>query len=73
MVDECGGTWLLEVNAFPDFRQTGDDLRGVVAGLWEGVVRVGVAGLVGLVKVKGDGEQGDEGMKLVLDLDMGRG
>ena len=73
MVDESGGTWLLEVNAFPDFGQTGDDLRGVVAGLWEGVVRLGVVDLVGVVEVKGDREQGDEWMKLVLDLNMGRG
>ncbi|EJT80616.1 TTL domain-containing protein [Gaeumannomyces tritici R3-111a-1] len=42
LVDARGGAWLLEVNSFPDFRQTGDDLRGVVAGLWEGVVRLAV-------------------------------
>lgn len=42
LVDARGGAWLLEANSFPDFRQTGDDLRGVVAGLWEGVVRLAV-------------------------------
>ncbi|KLU86605.1 TTL domain-containing protein [Magnaporthiopsis poae ATCC 64411] len=42
LVDARGAVWLLEVNSFPDFRQTGDDLRGVVAGLWEGVVRLAV-------------------------------
>lgn len=33
--------WLLEVNAFPDFRQSGTDdaPRAVVAGFWRGVVR----------------------------------
>ncbi|TVY31720.1 putative tubulin--tyrosine ligase, partial [Lachnellula occidentalis] len=38
LVDERGTAWLLEVNAFPDFRQTGEELRGVVEGLWDCVV-----------------------------------
>lgn len=75
LVDARGELWLLEVNAFPDFGQTGEGLRGVVGGLWEGVVGVGVrrwfAG-----EGKGDGEREMEeerwGMRRVLDLDLGR-
>jgi tubulin--tyrosine ligase len=73
-------TWLLEVNAFPDFRQTGGELKNVVEGLFEEVVRVGVRSFFG---VKGEGEQDvirdEEGEKSVegdmvkvLDIDLGR-
>lgn len=41
LVDENLTSWLLEVNAFPDFAQTGDELRDVVVkGLWEEIVGV---------------------------------
>ena len=43
LVDAAGHPWLLEVNAFPDFRQTGPELTGLVAGLWEAVLRRAVA------------------------------
>ncbi len=39
LVDAAGRAWLLEANAFPDFAQTGAELRGLVAGLWEAVLR----------------------------------
>jgi len=55
-------TWLLEVNAFPDFRQTGEGLRGLVEGLFEGVVDV----------VLGGKEGDEEGLVKVLDVDLGR-
>ena len=62
-------SWLLEVNAFPDFRQTGDELKGLVEGLWGGVVEVGVGSFF-------DGEREGEGegsqMVKVLDVDLGR-
>jgi hypothetical protein len=58
--------FLLEVNAFPDFKQTGGELRDVVGGLWEGVVGVAVGGFFGV-----EGEV-DERMVKVLDVDMGR-
>ncbi|KAK8130962.1 tubulin-tyrosine ligase PBY1 [Apiospora sp. TS-2023a] len=38
LVDAAGTAWLLEVNSFPDFKQTGDELNGLVQGLWEGVM-----------------------------------
>ncbi|EDU51529.1 Tubulin-tyrosine ligase protein [Pyrenophora tritici-repentis] len=69
-VEEDGGlkTWLLEVNAFPDFRQTGDELKGLVEGLLEGVVGVGIGGFFGV-----GGEKGrEEKMVKVLDIDLGR-
>ncbi|KAL7622523.1 hypothetical protein AAE478_008030 [Parahypoxylon ruwenzoriense] len=45
LLDAEGCPWLLEVNAFPDFAQTGEELRDrVVRGLWEGVVERAVEG-----------------------------
>ncbi|KAF2828688.1 TTL-domain-containing protein [Ophiobolus disseminans] len=60
-VEEDGGLgcWLLEVNAFPDFRQTGGELRGVVEGLFEGVVERVCGGRWG-VGMGGEEEDGLE-------------
>lgn len=75
LVDAHGTAYLLEVNAFPDFRQTGDELRSLVAGLWEGVLRVGAIGFLGF---KGDvvGQEADGGeeqrMVCVRRVDLGR-
>ncbi|KAH6616491.1 tubulin-tyrosine ligase family-domain-containing protein [Boeremia exigua] len=66
--DGALNTYLLEVNAFPDFRQTGEELSGVVAGLFEGVVGEAVAPFFG---VEREGE-GDGRMVRVLDVDLGR-
>lgn len=67
LVDSSGSAWLLEMNAFPDFAQTGDDLKEVVVGrLFEEVVDVAVKPFFG---VEG-GAKGD--LKLVADLDLGR-
>lgn len=63
-------TWLLEVNAFPDFRQTGGELKGMIQGLFEGVVEKGVRPFFGVNGVDGKGEQGE--MVKVLDVDLGR-
>jgi hypothetical protein len=68
-------TYLLEVNAFPDFRQTGDECKGVVEGLFEGVVDVGIRPFFGLQETeKAGGEEGGcgKGMTKVLDVDLGR-
>lgn len=71
LVDAAGRAWLLEVNAFPDFKQTGDDLRDVVAEFWQGAVSRGVAPFVGVGS--GSGSSGKEdGMVLVRDVDLGR-
>lgn len=76
LVDERGVAWLLEVNAFPDFRQTGDELKGVVAGLWEGVVEKGVKpffrGAGGVAEGKKQESEGEEKMVLVRSVELGR-
>lgn len=74
LVDAAGHAWLLEVNAFPDFKQTGGDLSSLVEGFWRGVAREAVApffGVEGSVAAEaGDGERAD--MVLVKDVDLGR-
>ena len=84
LVDEDGKIWLLEVNAFPDFRQTGEDLgERIVGGFWKGVVGVVAREWFGECLIVADEEKGDQekegwgeyagwGMWKVLDLDMGR-
>jgi len=59
---------LLEVNAFPDFKQTGDELKGLVEGLFEGVVEIGVKGFFNM----GTQELKHDSMIQVLDLDIGK-
>lgn len=70
MVDEAGETWLLEVNAFPDFKQTGGDLMEIVERFWRGVMREGVAKFFGVDAERGEGEERD--MVLVREVDLGR-
>lgn len=72
LVDAAGDAWLLEVNAFPDFRQTGGDLRDVVAGFWEGVLRRAVAPFFGVEESLLE-RGGEEEMVLVREVDLGRG
>ncbi|KAG8423592.1 hypothetical protein J3458_000479 [Metarhizium acridum] len=69
MVDEGGKTWLLEVNAFPDFKQTGGDLSEIVEGFWRGVMRVSVGKFLGVDVAKCD-DEGD--MVLARDVDLGK-
>jgi hypothetical protein len=73
LVDEKGTAWLLEVNAFPDFKQTGDELKWLVAGLWEDVVRTVVSGFFGDEgEVKSEVGDGEEGLVLVRNVKLGR-
>ena len=74
LIDAESKVWLLEVNAFPDFGQTGKELRGVVEGLWEGVVGVGIRGFFGVGGEDAGQPEGEKkwGMKKVLDVDLGR-
>ena len=68
LVDAEGCAWLLEMNAYPDFAQTGEDLKELVVGqLFEETIDVAVKPFFGL----GEG-QGKGNMKLVADLDLGR-
>jgi tubulin--tyrosine ligase len=71
LVDAEGAAWLLEVNAFPDFKQTGEELQGLITGLWEGVVDVAVGPFFG-VEAVGKEEGRENGMTLVRELDLGR-
>lgn len=81
LVDADGTAWLLEVNAFPDFRQTGTGDAGVVVkGFWREVVRVAVGGFFGV----GPGSEvseadvdvsqwtGDGRLLLARDVELGR-
>lgn len=75
MVDATdeGAVWLLEVNAFPDFKQTGGDLEDIVGGFWKGVVRCGVAPFFGVDEGELNVEAGDVGdMVSVKEIDLGR-
>jgi tubulin--tyrosine ligase len=69
LVDEKGVPWLLEVNAFPDFRQTGEELKALVGGLWEGVMEMAVGRFFGIEVKRAESE---EKMVLVRKLDLGR-
>ncbi|KAL2187326.1 sure-like protein [Thermothelomyces heterothallicus CBS 203.75] len=76
--DAQGRPWLLEVNAFPDFRQTGPGLAGVVARFWKGVVRRAVVPFVvnpaaaAAAAAAYDGGDDDDGMMLVREVDLGK-
>ncbi|KAL4873420.1 hypothetical protein BDV12DRAFT_192402 [Aspergillus spectabilis] len=73
LVDEQGTAWLLEVNAFPDFGQTGEELREkVIGGLFESVVGAGVGEFFGLDGERKAGEGDEARLKLVAELDLGR-
>ncbi|KAL2257517.1 hypothetical protein VTK26DRAFT_80 [Humicola hyalothermophila] len=71
LVDAAATPWLLEVNAFPDFKQTGARLTGVVGGFWRGVVGRAVLGRLVAGGGAGEGE-GEDGMVLVRRVDLGR-
>ena len=66
LVDAEGRAWLLEVNAFPDFQQTGDGLKGIIAGLWEEVMNVAVRPFF-----LGDEPRQSERLVRVLDINTG--
>ncbi|KAI1814277.1 survival protein sure-like phosphatase/nucleotidase [Poronia punctata] len=57
LIDATGQVYLLEVNAFPDFRQTGEELKDLVAGLWS---RVLARAIGGFFKEGGDENKGGE-------------
>ncbi|TKA77369.1 hypothetical protein B0A49_01508 [Cryomyces minteri] len=69
LVDADYTAWLLEVNAFPDFKQTGNALSGIIEGLFGDVVDVAVKPFFGL---GAQDVEGTDRMTRVLDLDLGR-
>lgn len=68
LVDDKGTAWLLEVNAFPDFKQTGDELKDIIQGLFEEVVDVAIKPFF---KITPEPARTDRAVK-VLDIDLGR-
>lgn len=70
LVDEQQNVWLLELNAYPDFKQTGSDLQQkVVGGLFEGIVRTAVEPFFSDSLASATD---DDAMVLVKDIDLGR-
>ncbi|KAI0537383.1 survival protein sure-like phosphatase/nucleotidase [Xylaria digitata] len=67
LVEAAGEVYLLEVNAFPDFRQTGDELKDIVARLWAEVLGRAVGGFFG----GGHAGAGHEELVLVRSVDLG--
>lgn len=67
LVDKEGECWLLEVNAFPDFAQSGDVCKGVVEGFWSEVVEKTVGGFFGV-----EGAEGEGNLVRVGGVDLGR-
>jgi tubulin---tyrosine ligase len=68
LVDNKFNVWLLELNAYPDFKQTGADLQDeVIGGLFEEVTNVAIAPFFGSRSYE------SERMPLVRALDLGRG
>jgi len=63
------GISLLEVNAYPDFKQTGDDLGTVIEGLLEEVVKIAVVPFFGVGAEAHEEEDGR--MVKVLNIDLG--
>lgn len=68
LVDSKGIAWLLEVNSFPDFQQTGNELQDLVEELFEGVVNVAIKPFFGIT----EDNQHQHALKQVLNLDLGR-
>lgn len=72
LVDAEMGVFLLEVNSYPDFKQTGVELGRVIDGLFEGAVEVGIKPFFGKEAGKGiDSEIVGEDMVKVLDVELG--
>jgi len=71
MVDAKGNAWLLEVNSFPDFAQTGGDLKALIQELFDGVVDIAIKPHFGLDE-HGLGEKGTDKLVKCRDIDLGR-
>lgn len=74
LLDDQATAWLLEVNAFPDFRQTGEKLKGLVQGLFDETVKVIAPLSAGTFPVTETGKTQEHGIQMiqVLDIDLGR-
>ncbi|KAF2210601.1 hypothetical protein CERZMDRAFT_44999 [Cercospora zeae-maydis SCOH1-5] len=70
LIDANGTAWLLEVNAFPDFAQTGSELQDLIAGLFGAVIDIAVGPFLGIPHQGVETEENP--MTQVLDIDLGR-
>lgn len=69
LVDHNRNVWLLELNAYPDFKQTGESLQDQVIGsLFDGVVEAAVLPFFGVAQHTAENQQ----MVLVREIDLGR-
>ncbi len=72
LVDSSFRIWLLEINAYPDFKQTGQHLQdAVIGGLFRQVMKVAVRPFFNKAAEEND-SQGSNEMLLVKNMDMGR-
>lgn len=71
LVDAQGTAWLLEINAFPDFAQTGNELQALVQDLFQEVVAETARPFFGLPEHEHDDEKSSQ-LCQVLDIDLGR-
>ncbi|KAL5627332.1 hypothetical protein BROUX41_003485 [Berkeleyomyces rouxiae] len=69
LIGADGTPFLLEVNSFPDFRQTGDGLSAVVEGFWTETLRTAVGGFFGLRAVEGADDRPQ--LQLVRKVELG--
>lgn len=70
LVDAAGQAWLLETNAFPDFGQTGEELKKTVVGrLFEATIQVAIQPFFKTPSSVGK----DPDLRLVADLSLRRG
>ena len=70
LVDDSLNAWILELNAFPDFKQTGKELQEtVVGGLFDSTVRVAIKSFFDGNPAK---EETLDPMRLVCSIDLGR-
>jgi tubulin--tyrosine ligase len=73
LVDTQWNTWLLEVNAFPDFGQTGPSLREtVISPLMKAVVKTAILPFFGLEETTRSESNRAESLVKVADLDLGK-
>jgi tubulin---tyrosine ligase len=72
LVDEVCNVWLLELNAYPDFKQTGKQLQdAVIGGLFNEVVRTAIQPFF-TNAVGANDDQGSGEMVLVRNVALGR-
>lgn len=65
LIDDALNVFILEVNSYPDFKQTGDAFGSLIQGLFDGVVSIAVAPFFGYKEHKRMSD-----MELVKDIEL---